>query len=148
VLHGDSGVSYNRAGVPAQFERLRSMYGMNCPSARYVMNRRLRRAYERRWSASIPTHFYDGYVSWECYKIRRLRWQCDEYESYTSFRFTAYTFSSPSTLGGSTTEGGEGSLGRFCKWFETTASAAPAAAPPIPAAAIGTITSVTIPRCS
>lgn len=78
---GDSGITYNRDGEGARFRDLRAMHGMNCPSARYVLNRWLRVAYARQDSARIPTDFYDGYVSWSCHKRSRLRWQCDEYES-------------------------------------------------------------------
>lgn len=87
---GDSGWSYNRAGEGARFMSLRAMYGMNCPSARYVLNRWLRRAYERQWSNRIPNRFFDGYVTWQCYRLSRFRWHCDEYDSGTAFRFTAY----------------------------------------------------------
>jgi hypothetical protein len=88
---GDSGITSNRDGERARFRDLQAMNGMNCRSARYVLNRWLRPAYARGYSARIPTDFYDGYVDWSCHKLSRLRWQCDEYDSYTSFRFTAYT---------------------------------------------------------
>ena len=65
---------------------------MNCPSARYVVDKWLRRAYERQWSNRIPTSFYDGYVSWSCFRTSYLRWRCEEYTSNTAFRFKAYTF--------------------------------------------------------
>ena len=89
---GNSGVTYNRAGVPAQFKSLSTLRGMNCASARYVMNKWLRRAYSRTYSTRLPTRFYDGYVTWHCYKRAYLGWQCDEYDSNTSFRFIAYHF--------------------------------------------------------
>ena len=89
---GNSGVTYNQAGVPAKFKSLSPFRGMNCASARYVMNKWLRRAYSRTYSTRLPRRFYDGYVTWHCYKRTSLRWQCDEYDSYTSFRFTAYRF--------------------------------------------------------
>lgn len=89
---GGSGVTYNRAGEPAQFMNLRPLRGMNCPSARYVMNKWLRRAYRRSWGHRLPTRFWDGYVTWHCWKRSRLRWQCNEYDSGTSFHFTAFRF--------------------------------------------------------
>ena len=89
---GDSGVTYNRAGVGAQFQNLRAMSGMNCPSARYVLNKWLRRHFRRSHSRRLPTDFWDGYVTWYCWKRTSLQWQCDEYDSDTSFRFRAYTF--------------------------------------------------------
>ena len=57
---------------------------MTARSARYVLNRWFSPAYARGYSARIPTDFYDGYVDWSCHKRSRLRWQCDEYDSYTS----------------------------------------------------------------
>jgi hypothetical protein len=87
---GDSGITYNRDDEAARFSSLQAMHGMNCKSARYVLNRWLRPAYARQYSARIPTDFYDGYVDWSCHKLSRLRWQCDEYDSHTSFRFTGY----------------------------------------------------------
>lgn len=87
---GDSGITYNRGGVPAKFKNLRPMFGMNCASARYVMNKWLRRAYARTYTYRLPRRFWDGYVTWTCYKRAYLKWQCDEYDSGTSFRFVAY----------------------------------------------------------
>ena len=89
---GNSGVTYNRLGEPARFTSLRAMSGMNCASARYVLNRWLRREYARQYSSRIPTEFFDGYVTWYCFKLSRFRWHCDEFESYTAFRFTAYRY--------------------------------------------------------
>jgi hypothetical protein len=63
--------------------------GMNCASSKYVVNRWLKKGYERQTRNRIPTHFYDGYVTWTCYKTSYYRWKCAEYESGTSFRFTA-----------------------------------------------------------
>lgn len=89
---GDSGVTYNRNGQPAVFKNLRPIQGMNCPSARYVMNRWLRRAYARSSSNRLPTGFFDGYVTWHCGKTSRTGWRCDEYETNTAFRFVAYRY--------------------------------------------------------
>jgi hypothetical protein len=87
---GNSGVTYNQLGEAAVFKNLAPMGKMNCASARYVMNKWLRRTYQRSSSHRLPTRFWDGYVTWHCYKRSNLRWQCDEYDSGTSFRFTAY----------------------------------------------------------
>jgi hypothetical protein len=87
---GRSHISYNQLGEAAVFKRLRAMQGMNCASARYVMNSWLRRTYEQSYSHRLPTHFYDGYVTWYCGKYTRKKWRCDEYDSNTAFRFVAY----------------------------------------------------------
>jgi hypothetical protein len=41
------GVSYNQLGQPAMFRGVRPAQGMNCASARYVMDKWLRRACRR-----------------------------------------------------------------------------------------------------
>ena len=87
---GDSGITVNRVGDVAKFKRLAPMQGMNCPSAQYVLNKWLRRAFRRSYSASLPRKFWDGYVTWYCGRLTARRWQCDEYDSNTAFRFTAY----------------------------------------------------------
>jgi opacity protein-like surface antigen len=89
---GNSGVTYNLDGEPARFANLSAQRGMNCASARYVLNKWLRKAYSRQYSNRIPTDFYDGYVTWDCFKLSRLRWQCREYDSGTRFKFTAYRY--------------------------------------------------------
>jgi hypothetical protein len=65
------------------------MNGMNCASSRYVVNKWLKKGYQRQYSNRIPTHFYDGYVTWHCHKLNRYRWRCDEYTSNTAFTFSA-----------------------------------------------------------
>jgi hypothetical protein len=80
----------NQLGELAVFKSLRPTQGMNCASARYVMNKWLRRSYRNSYSHRLPTRFYDGYVSWFCDKTSYLRWRCDEFDSNTAFRFTAY----------------------------------------------------------
>jgi hypothetical protein len=89
---GDNGISYNLDDEPARFANLSTQRGMNCSSARYVLNKWLRKAYEEQYSNQIPTDFWDGYVDWHCYKLSRLRWQCREYDSGTRFKFTAYRY--------------------------------------------------------
>lgn len=89
---GGSGVTYNAVGEAARFKSLRPAQGMNCASARYVMNRWLRRAWTRTSSHALPTRFFDGYVTWYCGRTSRTGWRCDEYETGTAFRFVAYRF--------------------------------------------------------
>ena len=87
---GGSGVTFNQAGDAARFSSLTPMRGMNCASAQYVMNKWLRRSYARGYANRLPIRFFDGYVTWRCGKVTGTRWQCDEYDSGTAFRFTAY----------------------------------------------------------
>jgi hypothetical protein len=81
--------AYNRDGEAAQVSRVVPLQGMNCASSRYVVNQWLKPAYQRQWSNRIPTHFYDGYVTWYCHKTSVYSWRCDEYDSGTAFRFNA-----------------------------------------------------------
>jgi hypothetical protein len=83
------GVTFNRAGEGARFWQVRPMNGMNCASARYVVNKWLRRSFARSWGHRLPTRFWDGYVTWHCGWLSYYRWQCNEYDSGTSFRFKA-----------------------------------------------------------
>lgn len=82
----------NRDGEYGQVSNVVPMRGMNCASSRYVVNKWLKPAYQRQWSARIPTNFYDGYVTWYCHKTSRFNWRCDEYDSGTAFRFRAVYF--------------------------------------------------------
>lgn len=84
---GNSGVTYGPGG-PAKFKRLHAMKGMNCPSARYVLNKWIRRQYRN--TGQVRRRFYDGYVTWYCVKRSRRKFRCDEYESNTAFSFVAY----------------------------------------------------------
>ena len=87
---GDNGITYNQLGTPAKFKKLRALQGMNCASARYVLNQWLRRTYQQSSKNRLPTRFYDGYVTWYCGKRSPKRWRCEEYDSNTAFRFVAY----------------------------------------------------------
>ncbi|MEA2169316.1 MAG: hypothetical protein QOF76_2616 [Solirubrobacteraceae bacterium] len=88
---GDSGVTYNRSGQAALFKRLSPFAGMTCSSAQYVLNHWIRPYYANRYTAKLPRKFYDGYVTWHCSKYNSRKWHCDEFSSYTSFSFVAYT---------------------------------------------------------
>jgi hypothetical protein len=87
---GASDTTYNQIGQAATFRNLTAMQGMNSASARYVMNKWLRRSYQRSSSNKLPTRFWDGYVTWHCLKLTGTKWRCDEYDSNTAFSFTAY----------------------------------------------------------
>jgi hypothetical protein len=84
---GDNGITVNRGGYAAKFNRVRALQGMNCASARYVVNKWIRRSYRRSSRPRIRTRFYDGYVTWYCHRRSRKKWRCDEYNSNTAFTF-------------------------------------------------------------
>ncbi|MDA0168328.1 hypothetical protein OJ998_04450 [Solirubrobacter taibaiensis] len=79
----------NRYGEEASVHSVVPMQGMNCASARYVVNKWLKRGYQRQSSNRIPTHFFDGYVTWNCRRTSGYGWRCDEYTSNTAFKFKA-----------------------------------------------------------
>lgn len=80
--------AYNLDGEYAAISKVHPRGGMNCASSRYVVNKWLKRAYQRQYSNRIPTHFWDGYVTWYGYKTGRHSWRFEEYDSGTSFTFT------------------------------------------------------------
>jgi hypothetical protein len=86
---GRSPVTYTRGGYAVTLNNYTSVRGMACSSVRYVANQWLRRKIARQYGwPRISGPFYDGYVTWHCRKLTSYRWQCDEYTSNTSFRFT------------------------------------------------------------
>ena len=87
---GRSPVTYTNGGYEVVLSRYTSMGGP-CSAVRYVMNNWVRRKIARQWGRPrISGPFYDGYVTWHCWKLSGTRWQCDEYDSGYSFRFTGY----------------------------------------------------------
>jgi hypothetical protein len=81
------GVTYH-GDTPARFTGYTAYDGMNCASARYVINRWIRRQYAR--TGRFRRKFYDGYVTWHGRQISPRRWQYREFTTGTRFRFTAY----------------------------------------------------------
>lgn len=79
----------NRNGDLGWVHDVKPMRGMNCASSRYVVNKWLKRGYQRQYSNVLPTHFFDGYVTWHCRPTSYSghAWRCDEYTSNTAFRF-------------------------------------------------------------
>ena len=80
---------YTRGGYEVEYKSYTSQVGMACSSVRYVLKTWIRPTIRRqyRWP-HLTGPFYDGYVTWHCYKLSKFRIQCDEYDSYTSLRFT------------------------------------------------------------
>lgn len=91
---GCSGYSYftNRGGYDTELSNYRDDHGMACSSVRYVA-RFLRAKISRQYTwPHIGGPFYDGYVTWHCFKLSNLRWRCEEYTTYTSFSFTGRVY--------------------------------------------------------
>jgi hypothetical protein len=88
---GAGATDYTRGGYEVVYRSYTSQRGMACSSVRYVMNRWIRRKVraQYRWP-HLTGPFWDGYVTWHCWKLTGYRIQCDEFTSNTSLRFTAY----------------------------------------------------------
>lgn len=83
---GQSTSTRTNGGYELVIDRYRGQ-GMNCSSVRYVVNRWLRPKAARQYGwPTLSRPFYDGWVTWHCWKSSELTVQCDEYKSYTSFR--------------------------------------------------------------
>ena len=84
---GRDPATYTKGGYVVVMDRYRGR-AMHCSSVRYVVNRWIRRKVARqRRHPHLFGPFFDGYVTWHCWKRSRLQIQCDEYKSNTSLRF-------------------------------------------------------------
>lgn len=81
--------AYNRDGEAARVSRVVPRGTMNCASSRYVVNKWLKRSYQRQSRNRLPGRFYDGYVTWYCKRVWRYQWRCREHETDTWFTFRA-----------------------------------------------------------
>jgi hypothetical protein len=83
---GQSTSTWTRGDYRLVIDRYRG-HRMNCSSVRYVVNRWLRPKAARQYGwPTIARPFYDGWVTWHCWKISHNGVQCDEFTSNTSFR--------------------------------------------------------------
>ena len=88
---GRSPVTYTRGGYEIVLTNYTSVRGMECSSVRFVVNSWLRRKLARQYGwPRLGRPFYDGYVTWHCWKMSGERWQCDEFTSNSSFRFNGW----------------------------------------------------------
>ena len=84
---GRDPATYTDGGYTVVIDRSRGRK-MHCSSVRYVINRWIRRKVARQSGhPHLFGPFFDGYVTWHCWKRSRLQVQCDEYTSNTSLRF-------------------------------------------------------------
>jgi hypothetical protein len=89
-----SGYSYftNRGGYDTELSDYRDDRGMACSSVRYVAGfLRAKISRQSTWP-HIGGPFYDGYVTWHCFKLSTIRWRCEEYTTYTSFSFSGRVY--------------------------------------------------------
>jgi hypothetical protein len=90
---GQSPWTFTRGGYQVKIDRYRDVHGMACTSVRYVINRWLRHKIARQYGwPHIGGPFWDGYVTWHCFKTRRYYWRCEEYTSDTVFSFRGIVY--------------------------------------------------------
>jgi hypothetical protein len=89
---GGYSVHYDRYRALAPHEASEVYRQMNCASVRYAVRAVHRKVRKQRGWPHVPHRFFDGYVTWDCYKTSRLRVQCVEYDSNTGFRFRARVY--------------------------------------------------------
>jgi hypothetical protein len=98
VTNGGYDVKLDRYRSLAPYEHSEGEQQMKCSSVRYV-TRFLRHKIQRQWRwPHISGPFYDGYVTWDCFKRSRYHWECDEYESGIA-ALTQWARSSVATVG-------------------------------------------------
>jgi hypothetical protein len=88
---GVSKFDNNRSGYTISYQGARAS-GMNCASVRYALGQfraKVRRQYGR---PRMPRSFFDGWVTWHCWKTSVHAIKCAEYTSGTSYRFRAYVW--------------------------------------------------------
>jgi hypothetical protein len=82
---------YTRGGWTVEYHGAMAR-GMNCSSVRYALGEfraKIRRQVRR---PRMPRAFFDGYVTWNCYKLSYYRQRCYEVESETSYTFSARVY--------------------------------------------------------
>lgn len=91
-VSGEGQSAYTRSGYIVPMTNYRGR-GMACSSVRYVINKWLRPKVSRQYGyPRLARPFYDGWVTWHCWKPGGYVVQCDEYKSGTSFRFNGRVY--------------------------------------------------------
>ena len=88
---GVNGWDNTRGGYSVHYVGARAN-GMNCASVRYAMHEfraKIRRQYG--WPR-LARPFFDGWVTWHCYKLSRHGVSCYENTSNTSYSFKAWVY--------------------------------------------------------
>jgi hypothetical protein len=81
----------NRSGHGISYSGA-SASGMNCASVRYAL-RQFRAKVRRQYGyPRMPRSFFDGYVTWSCWKTGGHGIKCWEPQSGTSYRFRAWVW--------------------------------------------------------
>ena len=80
---------YNRGGYEISYSGATASR-MNCASVNYAMGRFRSKVRRQSGYPRIPGSFFDGWVTWSCWKTSTHGVKCWEPQSGTSYRFRAY----------------------------------------------------------
>ncbi len=88
---GVSKFDNNRSGYTIGYQGARAS-GMNCASVRYALGQFRAKVRRQYGYPRMPSAFFDGWVTWHCYKISRHGVRCYENTSSTSYSFKARVY--------------------------------------------------------
>ena len=88
---GVSKIDTNRSGWTINYQGARAS-GMNCASVRYALDRFRAKVRRQHGRPRMPRAFFDGWVTWNCWKTSRNGIKCWEPQSGTSYRFRAHVW--------------------------------------------------------
>jgi hypothetical protein len=88
---GSAGYDVTRGGYEVSYSGARAS-GMNCASVRYAMRFFRRKVRSQYGYPRMPRAFYDGYVTWDCWKSGGHRITCYEDTTATSYSFRAWVW--------------------------------------------------------
>ncbi len=86
---GVSKFDTNRSGYSISYQGARAS-GMNCDSVRYALSQFRAKVRRQYGYPRMPRAFFDGWVTWQCWKTSRHSVKCWERTSSTSYRFRAH----------------------------------------------------------
>ena len=82
-------LDYNRSGYSISYKGARAN-GMNCASVRYALSQFRAKVRRQYGYPRMPRAFFDGWVTWSCWKTSSHGIKCWEGTSDTSYSFQAY----------------------------------------------------------
>jgi hypothetical protein len=86
-----SSTDYNRSGYGITYSRAHTT-SMNCASVRYAMHEFRAKVKRQHGYPRMTLPFFDGWVTWHCYKTSRVGVRCYENTSDTSYSFRTYVW--------------------------------------------------------
>jgi hypothetical protein len=86
-----NGVDFNRSGYEIVYRGAHAN-GMNCASVRYAMHEFRAEVKRQRGYPRMPRDFFDGWVTWRCWKTGGNGQRCWEATTGTGYTFRAWVF--------------------------------------------------------